>query len=161
VSLFDVGGDDVGARILSSFREALGQSPYELWQVINARRPFTNTVEGCLAMRAGIEKSSRLRVTGFILNTHLMQETTPEVILEGIELGREVSRRSGVAIRLATAMGEFARDVRIQQTGLPILALSRHMLPPWLRKEDQNGETGETEDEKDLPAKKAVPIGRR
>jgi len=158
VSLFDVGGDDVGARILASFRQALGPSPYQLWQVLNARRPFTNTVEGCLAMRAGIEKSSRLRVTGFILNTHLMQETTAEVILEGIEMGREVSGKSGVPIRFATAMGDLAKDERIQRTGLPILALSRHMLPPWLRKK---GEGEEREEAQDLPAKKPVPLGRR
>lgn len=158
MSLFDVGGDDVGARILASFHEALGESPYELWQVLNARRPFTNTVEGCLAMKEGIEKSSRLRVTGFIVNTHLMQETTPEVILEGIDLGHEVSRRSGVPIRFATAMGEMARDERISRSAIPILGLERHMLPPWLQK---GKETDEAEEAKDLPAKKAVPIGRR
>jgi hypothetical protein len=45
-SIFDVGGDDVGAKMLSSFVEALGARPYALLQVINARRPFTGTVEG-------------------------------------------------------------------------------------------------------------------
>ncbi|MHC4958930.1 MAG: P-loop NTPase family protein, partial [Planctomycetota bacterium] len=70
--VFDVGGDDVGARVLASLHCALGSSPYELWQVINARRPFTDTVGGCLKMLDSIESASRLKVTGLVANTHLM-----------------------------------------------------------------------------------------
>lgn len=37
ISIFDVGGDPVGARILSSYNEILREEPYALWQVINSR----------------------------------------------------------------------------------------------------------------------------
>jgi hypothetical protein len=72
VAIFDVGGDDVGARVLASLRTSLGDGKYEMWQVINAKRPFTDTMDGCLAMRRAIKTASRLSVTGLLINSHLI-----------------------------------------------------------------------------------------
>ena len=90
-TVFDVGGDDVGARALASLRTSLGDGTYELWQVINAKRPFTDTVDGCVAMRRAIEVSSRLSVTGLLANPHLIDETTTETVLDGWRLAQAVS----------------------------------------------------------------------
>ena len=126
--IFDVGGDDVGARPLASLRCALADAPVELWQVINGRRPFTSTVDGCLLMKASIERAARLEVTGLIANTHLMEQTTKDVVLEGVRLAREVARQGNVPLRaVAVPAGmELAIDV-------PLLPLDPIMLPPWLR----------------------------
>jgi hypothetical protein len=137
-SVFDVGGDPVGARVLSSFREHLGGSPYELWQVINSRRPFTGDVAGCLRMRAEIEESSRLRVTGVIANSHLVTETTAQVILEGYALAREVSEAAGVPVVCVTAMGALADTPELDAIEAPIFRLDRLMLPPWLKSQIPN-----------------------
>ena len=154
MSLFDVGGDEVGARLLSSFVDTLGDSPYALWQVINSRRPFTDTVEGCLKMKAGIESTSRLNVTGLVVNSHLIQETTPEVILEGYHLARQVSEQSGVPIMFVTAMDDLADAPALGEVEVPILRLKRYMLPPWIRPNDEEDEIDVT------PAGRTVPIGR-
>jgi hypothetical protein len=152
ISLFDVGGDEVGARLLSSFAESLSFSPYALWQVINSRRPFTDTVEGCLKMRDGIERTSRLKVTGFVVNSHLMQETTPGVILEGYHLARRASEQSGIPTVFVTAMEELADAPELGEVEIPVLRLKRYMLPPWIRPREE--ETVNT------PAGRTVPIGR-
>jgi len=142
--LFDVGGDDVGARVLASLRCALGDAPHQLWQVINARRPFTNTADGCLAMRASIEKASRMTVTGLVVNTHLMDDTTPAIVLEGWSLAREVARRGDLPIR-CVAVPERLRDAsELACIDAPLLPLRRTMLPPWWRRDAH-----------------AVPLGRR
>jgi len=157
-SIFDVGGDDVGAKMLSSFREALGSKPYALLQVINTRRPFTGTVEGCLAMRRMIEAASRLEVKGYIVNTHLIDQTTEDVIAQGVALATEVSRQSGVPVEVVAAMGELAENPRILGLGYKVLRLERIMLPPWLRrdvKDDTADERGEP-----LPAPRPKPIFR-
>lgn len=153
VSLFDVGGDEVGARLLSSLVEPLGDSPYALWQVINSRRPFTDTLEGCLKMKAGIEKTSRLEVTGLVVNSHLMQETTPKVILEGYHLARRVSEQSGVPIMFVSVMENLADAPGLAEVKVPILRLRRYMLPPWIRPEKE-------EETQEIPAGRTVPIGR-
>ena len=97
ITLFDVGGDDVGARALAAFRPVVQEGAYQLWQVINARRPFTSTVEGCLRMQASIETASRLTVTGLLANTHLIEQTTPETVLDGWRL----AARGGRPVRAA------------------------------------------------------------
>ena len=89
ISIFDVGGDDVGARALAAFRTSIADGQYQLWQVINAKRPFTDTVAGCLAMRRAIESASCFSVTGCV-NSHLIDETTPGV-LDGWRLAQQVS----------------------------------------------------------------------
>jgi hypothetical protein len=157
-SIFDVGGDDVGAKMLSSFHEALGANAYSLLQVINARRPFTGTVEGCLEMQRKIEGSSRLKVTGYIVNTHLIDQTTEEVVAEGIELALAVSARSGVPVEVVAAMGDLAGSARVLAFGIPVLRLERIMLPPWLQRESKNDKADGRDEQ--MPAARAKPIFR-
>ncbi len=132
VSIFDVGGEDTGARLLSTLVEALGSKPYNLWQVINARRPFTSTVEGCLKLMRAIESTSRLPVTGLVGNTHLMAETSRSIVMEGWELLRKVSESSGLPIVFITAPEDMAGQIQ-GQIDAPVLPLRRYMLPPHLK----------------------------
>ncbi|MHC4129585.1 MAG: nucleotide-binding protein [Planctomycetota bacterium] len=157
VTLFDVGGDDAGAKALSSLRPALGDGPYELWQVINSRRPFTGTLDGCLEMQHAIEEASRLKVTGLLVNSHLIQHTTARTVLEGWRLALEVSQRSGRPVRCVAVMEEVAGDPALAEIDAPILRMQRHMLPPWLS--SRRPDNVEAEDEL-LPAARPVPIGR-
>jgi RecA/RadA recombinase len=153
LTLFDVGGDDVGARALAAFRPVIQEGAYQLWQVINARRPFTSTVEGCLRMQASIETASRLTVTGLLANTHLIEQTTPEIVVDGWRLAEKVAGRCGRPVRCVAVMEEHADDPALAEVTAPVLRMQRRMLPPWL----QSG--GPTADE-DLPAARSVPIGK-
>jgi len=132
ISLFDVGGDDVGARALAALRPRVRDGEYELWQVINAKRPFTDTVAGCLAMRQHIERASRWRVTGWLVNTHLIDETTPSTILDGWRLGQAVAAQSGLPIRLVAVMNDLAGAPELADIDAPILRMTRLMNPPWV-----------------------------
>ncbi|MHC4414327.1 MAG: nucleotide-binding protein [Planctomycetota bacterium] len=157
VTLFDVGGDDVGARALASFRPAIGDAPYELWQVINSRRPFTGTVEGCLEMQHAIEDASRLKVTGLLANSHLIQHTTARTVLEGWRLALRVARPSGRPVRCVAVMADVADDPALTEIDVPILRMLRYMLPPWLA--SRRPDTVEADDVP-LPAARPVPIGK-
>lgn len=135
-SLFDIGGDDVGARVLGSLAPDLADGRYELWQVINAQRPFTDTVEGCLAMQKDIESASRLRVTGLLVNSHLIDETTPETVLTGWRLAQELAQRSGLPIRAVAVLERLAdAPPLVEAVTAPVLPLRRTMVPPWLARE--------------------------
>ena len=158
LSLFDVGGDDVGARVLSSLRPRIVDGQYELWQVINSRRPFTGTVEGCLNMLREMELASRLKVTGLLVNSHLIEQTTIEVVLEGWSLAREVAEKSGLPIRCVAAMEHLADAPEIAGIEAPLLRLQRHMLPPWIG--PRTGEESAGGDSDALPAARPRPIGK-
>ena len=146
-NIFDVGGDDVGARVLGSLSPELGEGDYELWQVINAQRPFTDDADGCIAMQHSIEQASRLRVTGLLANSHLIDETTVETVLEGWRVAQEVARRSGLPIRAVAMLERLAGAPALADAiDAPVLPLRRTMVPPWLARqtaarpgEDVNG----------------------
>jgi hypothetical protein len=157
ITIFDVGGDDVGARALASFRTSLGEGEYELWQVINAKRPFTDTVEGCIAMQRAIETSSRFSITGLLVNAHLIDQTTTEAVLDGWRLAKAVSARTSLPIRAVAVMAPLADDPDLRVIDAPLLRLERHMLPPWLTARHTHDRASDSDT---LPARRPVPLGK-
>ncbi len=102
--ILDVGGDDVGARVLSSLADLLVGRACAMLQVLNARRPFTDTVAGALKIRREIEAASRLPITGLISNTHLLEQTDVATVMEGLALARAVGREAGLPVRAEGAV---------------------------------------------------------
>ncbi len=127
----DVGGDDVGARVLGSLADVLDPESTLLLFVINGNRPFTSTAQGCIKILDEVQSASRLSVGGLVSNTHLMEETTPELIYQGYELTCEVSRRTGIPVRLVTVETRMAGLVDANLFDCPLLPLRRSLLPPW------------------------------
>jgi MinD-like ATPase involved in chromosome partitioning or flagellar assembly len=82
--LLDAGGDDVGARVLSSLSDAFVEGTYDMFLVLNANRPFTSTMDGCVKMINSIEQAARLKFTGLISNTHMMDDSTVDGALHGV-----------------------------------------------------------------------------
>ncbi len=131
VTLFDVGGDDVGARVLASLQPLLDR--YELWLVLNARRPADATVAACRELRAAIEGSSRLTATGVVANAHLADETTPDVIVDGWRHARRAADDMDLPLRFVAVMDALAGSPELDVLDAPLLRMDRHMLPPWRR----------------------------
>ncbi len=97
-AIFDVGGDEDGALALGQYNNYFMAEPYEMYYVINARRPLTKDKEGVLEILREVENASRLSVTKLVNATHLGQETTPEIIMEGQKLVEEVSLETGIPV---------------------------------------------------------------
>ena len=95
VAVFDVGGDDEGAIVLGMYQRYLLQCGYDMLFVFNARRPLTATGDDTLEMFEAIQNTSRLRFSGIINNTNLMEDTTPEIVLEGQQAAQ--AYRSGIS----------------------------------------------------------------
>ena len=93
-----------------------------------------DTVAGCLKIQREIEAASKLRVTGLISNTHLMDETDGVVIAEGVDFAREVSREVGQEVRFVTVEHKLVDQVDPAKLGAPVLVFERLMLPPWRKK---------------------------
>lgn len=129
--VLDVGGDDVGARVLSGFAADLVDRA-DLVLVLNARRPFTDTVDGAVRIVREIESASRLRVTGLVSNTHLMENTTPELVQEGLDLAEKVGEALEIPLRFVALMEEVADAMANSSLPAPVLRMQRRMLPPWI-----------------------------
>ncbi|MBQ4086632.1 MAG: hypothetical protein IJC78_00105 [Clostridia bacterium] len=96
--VLDVGGDDDGAIALGRYKQYFDKVNYEMYLVVNTRRPLTSTPEEIIEMKENIEIASRLTVTGFISDTNLADETTEEIIMEGVSVTDEVSSATSLPV---------------------------------------------------------------
>ncbi len=127
----DVGGDSVGARVLGRFKNYIKDGDYDMFMVVNANREQTMDIEGIKRHKQTIEATSRLKITGFINNTHLVRETTLEDVLRGDRLLKEASKELGVPIRYVSAMSHIASQIPEGVSG-EILPLDLIMRDEWM-----------------------------
>ncbi len=125
-AIFDVGGDEDGALALGQYYNYFQAEPYEMYYVVNARRPLTKTKEGVLEILHEVENASRLSVTKLVNATHLGGETTPEIILEGQKLVEEVSRETGIPVGFTAVK----KGIEVSVAN-PILPLELYIKAPF------------------------------
>ena len=131
VVVLDLGGDPAGAKVMASLSEALRPEDYSGLFVLNSRRPFTATVDAAQRMMAGISAAARIKVDRIVVNSHLIDETTPEVIQEGIALGEELARATGARIAFVAVQRALLERFDADKCGYPVMVLDRLMLKPW------------------------------
>ena len=100
--VIDVGGDDRGALALGRYSEAILKEDYEFLFVINKFRPLTKDAPSCIEVMKEIEDACKMKFTGIINNSNLGELTTPEDVLASFEFAEEVSRLSGIPVRMTT-----------------------------------------------------------
>lgn len=128
--VLDIGGDPIGARVLARFAPQLKATDFDLLFVLNANRPETKDVSSALAYMRAIEAECRQKVTGIVNNTHLCAETTPQEIIKGARLARELSEQTGLPIVHHAVQHKFVSDVENEITG-EILPMNIYMKKPW------------------------------
>ncbi|WP_003542504.1 hypothetical protein [Desulfotomaculum nigrificans] len=133
----DVGGDDVGAIALGMFKPYLPPTGFNLYLVVNTCRPLTRDFAGVVKMMQGIEKNSRLKITGLVSNTNLGRHTDVAVMLEGYHKVSQMADRLGLPVAFMASPRELAAEVQANLPGVDILPLEFYMKTPW---EDAFGE---------------------
>jgi hypothetical protein len=128
-ALVDVGGADVGARVLGSIPGLDDSSLTDVIFVVNGNRPFAESPDAVIGMLRDIERVSKLRVTGLAANTHLMNETTGATVTAGLDLAHAVSRGTGLPVRFWAMLAHLAADPS-GFSPLPWLPLTRQIITP-------------------------------
>ncbi len=131
LTLLDVGGDDVGATVLATLEDKFKDKSLRVLQVVNPLRPFTETIEGCLKIRAEIEQASKLTIDGLIGNANLIDETTPDHIYDGYDFVKALSEQSGVPLEFITIARELLPLIARRRFSCPVLTIERQLVPPW------------------------------
>ncbi len=123
--VLDVGGDDDGAIALGRYKQFFDKTDYEMYLVVNTRRPLTQTKEEILEMKENIEIASRLKITGLISDTNLADETTEDIVMEGVKTVSEVSKASGLPmVYVCVPEGTSLSDVEPDKQ----FPITRHLL---------------------------------
>jgi hypothetical protein len=131
LTIIDVGGDDAGATVLAALADAFKGKSFQMLQVVNPKRPFTNTVKGCLKMQSEIEAASKMAINGIVGNSNLIDETKPEDIYSGYEFVKAFSQESGMALSFITVPSELIAEIDISRFSCPVLQIERQLVPPW------------------------------
>ncbi|SLM31799.1 conserved hypothetical protein [Desulfamplus magnetovallimortis] len=129
--ILDAGGDDVGVTVLAALGDALSRQTVNMIQVINPFRPFTDNVEGCLKIMREIEQRSKLKMTGLVSNSNMMEHTSPDDIYRGYELICKVSQQSGIRIEFITADTRLIPMLDMNRFECPVLPIKRRLAFPW------------------------------
>lgn len=129
--VMDVGGDSMGARTLGRYQEYLVDGKYDMFCVVNANRPETQTLEGLIHHIHSIEKTSRAKVTGLINNTHMLRYTSVEDILRGQELCSLASKELNIPIKYISAIESVTKELPSDLEG-EILPIKMIMREDWM-----------------------------
>jgi nitrogenase subunit NifH len=111
--LFDVGGDDAGATALGRFSSKIVRHGYEMLYVINRYRPQASTSPDAAQLLKEIESSSRLKATGIVNNSHLMNLTNAQTVLDSLDFANAVAHSLKLPIKMTTIPRFISDDLTI------------------------------------------------
>lgn len=131
--LLDVGGDASGVLALKQFEPEIRKSSYLLILVVNSYRPLTSTPEKIEKMARRMEELCNLQVGALVCNSHVMSQTTPDDVVQGIDIARRAAERLGLPLLYATVLEELYLPVKekLGTDAPPIWKLRRYLKLPW------------------------------
>ena len=136
--VFDVGGDSAGAMSLGRYHQefaALAPAQLEVYDIVNVFRPMSESPEKILKLKEEMEGFARLKVTGFVNNSNLLNFASADDIRQGYDVLKETSDISGIPVMHTTGrkcfLDEFLADGRdARYIGEPI-PLETYMHRSW------------------------------
>ncbi|MBQ0038742.1 MAG: hypothetical protein KBS74_08765 [Clostridiales bacterium] len=111
--IFDVGGDPAGALSLARYRmdfDTLSPDQLEVYDIVNVRRPMSETAEKILKLKEEMEGFARQTVTGFIHNSNLQTWASADDLREGYAVVKEASELSGIPVVYTTGRQEYLQQ---------------------------------------------------
>ncbi len=132
-TIIDLGGSDAGARVLRQFGKYFQGEDHELWAVVNFKRYETLTVETSQEHVQSIEWELQMPVTGIVNNTHLLRETTPEVIRAGHGLALTLCEKMDKPLLFTCYPAELIDPGDLPGIE-PLMPLGLYMRPTYLDK---------------------------
>ena len=130
LGVFDIGGEDLGARILSSMRSRFKEIGYRVYMVVNTLRPFTSEAKSIAEMASELKAASGLPIHGLIDNTHLLTETTEDELVHSYPILAEASVLTGIPLIYASGLDDRLPKNWTDKTdrGIPLLRMQRSVL---------------------------------
>lgn len=130
-AVIDVGGDPAGARTLVRYDKYFIDGAYDMFFVLNANRPETQTAEKALEYMVKIEDTSRAKVSGIINSTHLLKSTSADDVIRGNKLAKELSKLANIPIKYNVALESIIKDLPNDLEG-EIFPIKLYMREEWM-----------------------------
>jgi tRNA uridine 5-carbamoylmethylation protein Kti12 len=129
--ILDVGGDPAGCRTLARFEENIKIRGYEMHFVINTKRPFMRNPDEIQRMKNMLESASGLQITELISNTNLMDETTDDIVADGIRIVEEVAQKNQLVFETYLVLEKHNEKISDNLLGKQKKILQHFFNKPW------------------------------
>jgi hypothetical protein len=130
--VIDVGGDDLGARAVSRYRDEIVREDYVHYFVVNTRRPMTRTPEEIVNMILEIQQSAGLKADMLVNNANMLGASTPELLAEASRILEAVSAELSIPVGIVSGMEEVLSRYSGDK-GIDRLYMKKHIRLPWDR----------------------------
>ncbi len=120
--IMDIGYGVQGAKTLNLVEGANESSDLKILAVINGTRPMTDSLSGIKEYLTELG-----RVDGIVLNTHLGDETTVEIIKKGNDLIQEVAHEMDIPIAYIAVNEELQGVIPVAEYTMPVKYIKRYM----------------------------------
>lgn len=128
--VMDIGGDGQGAVVLGQYNRYLKVEPYDMYFVINNKRPLTSNTDDTENYIRAIQFTSRLKVTQLISNTNMSYETSEEDIINGDRLTSELSKKLNIPHKYTVCRRDLIDKVQGKVEG-ELYPIDIFMKLPW------------------------------
>ena len=126
LGVLDIGGDDRGALALGRYTPAIAEeNNYEMLLVVNMYRPLTRTADDTIEVLREIEEACRLPFTAIVNNSNLGPLTTAQTVLNSIPYAQEISRKTGLPVKMTCAKEDLCPSLAGQVENLFPLSLQK------------------------------------
>lgn len=130
--ILDVGGDAAGAAALGRYSAAIRKAGgYDLLYAVNFYRYLTRTAEECAEILSDIERAARLRATGVVNCSHLMDSTTPQTVADTDTRARTVAAACGLPLRFTSVLYPLAEPLRQLLPDGEFYPIDLYVKKPW------------------------------
>lgn len=130
--IVDAGGNDSGALVLNQFHKYFTGKDTVSLTIVNFNRPETASIEGALSHIAAIEAITGLNISHIANNSHLLRETTAEIIIHGYELCRAICERTGKQLLCDCYPEGIVDPNSLSALSGNLMPLGLYMRPTWL-----------------------------
>lgn len=136
----DIGGGEPGLRPLGRMKDSAEARQANVMFVINPFRPGFSTLTEIEESFNHMSGLSAMKATHIVANPNISGETSLQLFLEGLELIRQFSAKSGVKIAFAVAETALAAELQGAPVTAPefftsseglIMAIRRYWDVPW------------------------------
>ncbi len=107
--IFDVGGDEDGAYALGQYNRFF--KDYNMYFVVNTKRPMTSCENELEEMAHMIENASRLKFTGIVNNTNLGAATDENTLMSDYDIIDELSEKLKVPVVMNSGLPAALKNV--------------------------------------------------
>ena len=132
--IIDAGGNDSGALILNQFSKYFKDEDPTIVAIINVSRPETRSPDGAIEHIQAIEAITGLSISAIVNNSHLLRDTTADVVIKGHELCMDICEATGKRLLCDCYPEGIVDPAMLSGLSGNLMPLGMYMRPTWLDK---------------------------